>query len=101
MLILYYQGALATCLIPGSGSRQSRDLPVDGKKLVIRRPIKNKTGLQPVSRPVEQVHYFGGWLEGAKSLCAKTLLADGRGGARCTVLEEFFCVLGKTQHEVK
>ena len=24
----------------GSGSRQSRDLPVDGKKLVIRQPIK-------------------------------------------------------------
>ena len=28
----------------------------------------NKTGLQPVSRPVEQVHYFGGWVECAKSL---------------------------------
>ena len=27
----------------------------------------NKTGLQPVSRPVDQVHYFGGWVEGAKS----------------------------------
>ena len=25
----------------GSRSRQSRDLPVDGKKLLIRRPIKN------------------------------------------------------------
>ena len=24
----------------GSGHRQSRDLPVEGKKLVIRRPIK-------------------------------------------------------------
>ena len=24
----------------------------------------NKTGLQPVSRPVELVHYFGGWVEG-------------------------------------
>ena len=30
--------------------------------------FKNKTGLQPVSRPVEQVYYFGGWVEGAKSL---------------------------------
>ena len=30
--------------------------------------IKNKTGLQTVPRPVEQVHYFGGWVEGAKSL---------------------------------
>ena len=31
----------------GSGSRQSRDLPVDGRKLVIRQPIKKnnkKTG---------------------------------------------------------
>ena len=26
----------------------------------------NKTGLQPVSRPVEQVHYFEGWGVGAK-----------------------------------
>ena len=25
---------------------------------------QNKTGLQPVSRPVELVHYFGGWVEG-------------------------------------
>ena len=25
----------------------------------------NKTGLQPVSRSVEWVHYFGGWVEGA------------------------------------
>ena len=25
---------------PGSGSRQSFDLPVDGKQLVIRQPIK-------------------------------------------------------------
>ena len=23
----------------------------------------NKTGLQPVSRPMELVHYFGGWVE--------------------------------------
>ena len=48
--------------------------------------ITNKTGLQPVSRPVELVHYFGGWLEGAKSLCAKTLLVDRSGGARCTIV---------------
>ena len=27
-----------------------------------------KTGLQPVSNPVEQVHYFGEWVENAKSL---------------------------------
>ena len=27
----------------------------------------NKTGLQPISRLVEQVYYFGGWVEGAKS----------------------------------
>ena len=24
----------------------------------------NKTGLQPVSRPMELVHYFGGWVFG-------------------------------------
>ena len=29
--------------------------------LVLQR---NKTGLQPVSRPLELVHYFGGWVEG-------------------------------------
>ena len=29
---------------------------------------RNKTGLQPVSRPVEQVQYFGGLVDGAKSL---------------------------------
>ena len=29
-----------------------------------RERKKNKTGLQPVSRPVELVHYFGGWVEG-------------------------------------
>ena len=23
--------------------------------------LNNKTGLQPVSRPVERVHYLGGW----------------------------------------
>ena len=28
------------------------------------QPCYNKTGLQPVSRPVELVHYFGGWVEG-------------------------------------
>ena len=27
----------------------------------------NKTGLRPVSRPVEQVQYFRGWVQGAKS----------------------------------
>ena len=54
----------------------------------LNRPqtILNKTGLQPLSRPVEQVHYFGGWVEGAKSLCAKTLQADRSGGARCIIV---------------
>ena len=31
-------------------------------------PQVKKTGLQPVSRPVERVHYFGRWAELAKSL---------------------------------
>ena len=33
-------------------------------KLKYRQIIENKTGLQPASRPVERVHYFGGWVEG-------------------------------------
>ena len=32
----------------------------------------NKTGLQPVSRPVELVHYFGGWVEGASKRTDRT-----------------------------
>ena len=28
----------------------------------------DKTGLQPISRLVEQVHYFEAWVEGAKSI---------------------------------
>ena len=35
--------------------------------------IFNKTGLQPVSRPVEQVHYFGGWEVSEKSSLFKVL----------------------------
>ena len=31
------------------------------------------TGLQPVSRPVERVHYLGGWVEGAKYLWCEDL----------------------------
>ena len=34
------------------------------KKLKYRQIIENKTGLQPASRPVERVHYFGEWVEG-------------------------------------
>ena len=45
------------------------------------------TTCQPVSRLVEQVHYFGGWVEGAKSLCAKTMQADRSGGGRCSVFK--------------
>ena len=36
--------------------------------LGFRLAINNKTGLQPVSMTVEQVHYFKGWVDGAKSL---------------------------------
>ena len=32
----------------------------------------NKTGLQPLSRPVELVHYFGGWVEGASKQTDRT-----------------------------
>ena len=32
----------------------------------------NKTGLQPVSRPVELVYYFGGWVEGPSKQTGRT-----------------------------
>ena len=32
----------------------------------------NKTGLQPVPRPVELVHYFGGWVEGTSKQTDRT-----------------------------
>ena len=41
---------------------------VPGSMILFANNNSNKTGLQPVSRPVEQVHYFGGWVEGTKSL---------------------------------
>ena len=48
-----------------SGSEFLRDNP----DLILKGiTLRNKTGLKPVSRPVEQAHYFGGWVEGAKSL---------------------------------
>ena len=34
--------------------------------------IINKTGLQPVSRPVELVDYFGGWVEGQSKQTDRT-----------------------------
>ena len=34
--------------------------------------LQNKTGLQPVSRPGELVHYFGGWVEGASKQTNRT-----------------------------
>ena len=37
------------------------------------RDHSNKTGLQPVSRPVELVHYFEGWGVGAKLTLCKAL----------------------------
>ena len=37
----------------------------------------NKTGLQPVLRPVEQVYYFGGWVEGVNcKVPIKALVTD-------------------------
>ena len=48
--------------------------------------LVNKTGLQHVSRPVEQVHYIGGWVEGAVPSDAKTLQSDGSGDARCLIV---------------
>ena len=34
--------------------------------------LTNKTGLQPVSRPVELVHYFGGWVESPRKQTDRT-----------------------------
>ena len=42
--------------------------------------LRNKTGLQTVSRPVEQVHYFGGWVGGTKPFGAKALQTDNHTG---------------------
>ena len=41
-----------------------------------------KAGLQPVSRPVEQVHYFGGWVEGSKSLWCQDLAGRQKWGCQ-------------------
>ena len=62
----------------------------------------NKTGLQPVSRPVEQAHYFGGWVEGVKSLWCQGF-ADRQpyrtgGGSRCIKVGTKVC---KTQQTDK
>ena len=52
--------------------------------------MKNKTGLQPVSRPVERVHYLGGWSGGlfwlgknlhfakAQNECSKKCIFGGK-----------------------
>ena len=53
---------------------------------LVFRSWLNKTGLQPVSRPVKQVHYFGGWVQGVKSRWCQGF-ADGQ-------LND--CFLGKT-----
>ena len=50
----------------------------------------DKKGLQPVSRPVEQVHYFGGWVQ--SPFGAKTLRGDRSGGARCLIRPNFYVV---------
>ena len=42
--------------------------------------LYNKRGLQPVSRPVEQVHYFGGCVEGESPFGAKALQTDNHTG---------------------
>ena len=62
--------------------------------------LRNKTGLQTVSRPVEQVHYFGGWVEGAKSLWCQGF-ADRQpyrtgGGSRCMKVGTKVCKIQQT-----
>ena len=53
----------------------------------------NKTGLQPDSRPAEQVYYFGGWLVGAKTVWCQgfvdRLPYRTCGNIRCIKFESF------------
>ena len=54
ILTMRYHGALGISQGLGSGGGPSRDIPVDGKKLVIRRPNsskKTKLGEGPDSAP--------------------------------------------------
>ena len=51
----------------------------------------NKTGLQPVSRPVELVNYFRGWVDGG--------WVQSTFGAKAEQIiprRSFFCVLGES-----
>ena len=49
--------------------RQNKSTLIVKTASLLQSTLKtNKTGLQPVSRLVEQVHCLGGWVEGAKSL---------------------------------
>ena len=41
-------------------SKKNLVIPANEASNEVANLLKNKTGLQPVSRPVEQVHYFGG-----------------------------------------
>ena len=43
----------------------TRSVHIEGLAYIYTNLSLNKTGLQSVSRPVELVHYFGGWVEGA------------------------------------
>ena len=55
-------------------SKMKRNVDGIKKDVLLNRNNINKTGLQPVSRPVELVHYFGGWVEGPSK---KTDRTDG------------------------
>ena len=56
----------------------------------------NKTGLQPVSRPVERVHYLGGWSRGSKSLWSQSSADSYIAGYACKYREVFGRFRGKT-----
>ena len=60
MVRLVWVGAKSSQAISGSGQLGLLSLTLI--------KLTNKTGLQSVSRRVEQVHYFGGWVEGGKYL---------------------------------
>ena len=59
----------------------------------------SKTGLQPVSRPVEQVHYFRGWVESAKYIHKANSSNNNSVGSEFTV-EKFTLYLLLSSSEI-
>ena len=45
---------------------------LETNKQIFNKNMNNKTGLEPVSRPVELVYYFGRWVEGPSKQTGRT-----------------------------